>query len=99
VTGVALISFLALALVGNAKLCGELIIWIFVMRILMILTSLAAYFITTASRRCGTATSRSRSRAALTNLVWLTSIVSILVTFIASFYMLAGSYGSSVVLA
>jgi len=38
VTGVALIAFLALALVANPMLCGKLIIWIFVMRILMILT-------------------------------------------------------------
>ena len=45
VTGVALIAFLALALVGSPVLCGQLIIWIFVMRILMILTSLVSYFI------------------------------------------------------
>ena len=41
VTGVALIAFLALALVANPALCGTLIVWIFAMRILMILTSLA----------------------------------------------------------
>src|SRR5271157_2750092 len=45
VTGVALIAFLALALIDNPTLCGQLIIWIFVMRILMILTSLVSYFI------------------------------------------------------
>src|SRR3989338_903320 len=46
VTGVALIAFLALALVLNPVVCGQLIIWIFVMRILMILTSLISYFLT-----------------------------------------------------
>src|SRR5205085_8184775 len=45
VTGVALIAFLALAL-GAASICAQLITWIFVMRILMIITSLVAYFIT-----------------------------------------------------
>ena len=45
VTGVALIAFLALALAANPAMCATLIIWIFVMRILMILTSLVSYFI------------------------------------------------------
>ncbi|MBM3892251.1 MAG: sodium-translocating pyrophosphatase, partial [Verrucomicrobia bacterium] len=48
VTGVALISFLALTLGANAAtegLCAQLITWLFVMRIIMIVTSLVAYFI------------------------------------------------------
>ncbi|MCX5809388.1 MAG: sodium/proton-translocating pyrophosphatase, partial [Proteobacteria bacterium] len=45
VTGVALIAFLALALAANPIMSGILIIWIFAMRILMILTSLVSYFI------------------------------------------------------
>ena len=40
VTGVALIAFLALALVNDSAMCGTLIVWLFAMRILMILTSL-----------------------------------------------------------
>src|SRR5271156_2867411 len=48
VTGVALISFLALALVDSQDLCAMLIIWLFVMRALMIVTSLASYFINSA---------------------------------------------------
>src|SRR3989339_1203724 len=44
VTGVALIAFLALALATNPAMGGKLIVWIFAMRILMILTSLASYF-------------------------------------------------------
>lgn len=45
VTGVALITFLALALASTPEMGGRLIVWIFAMRILMILTSLASYFI------------------------------------------------------
>ena len=45
VTGVALVTFLALALAANPLMSGTLIIWIFAMRILMILTSLVSYFI------------------------------------------------------
>src|ERR1700739_3597886 len=46
VTGVALISFLALALAGKADqgTCATLIVWLFVMRTLMIVTSLVSYF-------------------------------------------------------
>ncbi len=48
VTGVALIAFLALALAVNPTLCGTLIVWLFAMRILMILTSLGSYFLNAA---------------------------------------------------
>src|SRR5579883_2967668 len=48
VTGVALIAFLALALAANPLLCGTLIVWLFAMRILMILTSLLSYFVNSA---------------------------------------------------
>src|SRR5215468_10289523 len=44
VTGVALIAFLALALAASPSICATLIIWLFVMRSLMIVTSLASYF-------------------------------------------------------
>jgi K(+)-stimulated pyrophosphate-energized sodium pump len=45
VTGVALIAFLALALAASPALCATLIIWLFAMRALMIVTSLASYFV------------------------------------------------------
>jgi K(+)-stimulated pyrophosphate-energized sodium pump len=45
VTGVALIAFLALALADNPIMGGKLVVWIFAMRILMILTSLVSYFL------------------------------------------------------
>jgi K(+)-stimulated pyrophosphate-energized sodium pump len=44
VTGVALIAFLALALAASQRTCATLIIWLFVMRALMIVTSLVSYF-------------------------------------------------------
>jgi K(+)-stimulated pyrophosphate-energized sodium pump len=93
VTGVALIAFLALALAGNAAMSATLIIWIFAMRILMILTSLVSYFI---NKGITSSVYGSKKKfdfeQPLTNLVWITSAVSIIVTFWAS-YMLLGSGG------
>jgi K(+)-stimulated pyrophosphate-energized sodium pump len=89
VTGVALIAFLALALVTRPDIAGHLIIWIFVMRILMILTSLVSYFI---NNKISTWKYKEAEdfnmEAPLTSLVWLTSIISILVTFGASYLLL-----------
>ena len=90
VTGVALIAFLALALVSNPAMGGRLIIWIFAMRILMILTSLASYFINDAiSKSLFSGKKEIDFEAPLTNLVWLTSAISIIVTFIASYVLLS----------
>ncbi len=90
VTGVALVAFLALALAANPMMSGILIIWIFAMRILMILTSLVSYFI---NRGITSSVYGSKKKfdfeQPLTNLVWITSIVAIVVTFWAS-YMLLG---------
>ena len=90
VTGVALIAFLALALAANPVMSGILIIWIFAMRILMIITSLVSYFINKGitSSLYGSKTKFDFEQP-LTNLVWITSAVSIIVTFWAS-YMLLG---------
>ncbi len=92
VTGVALISFLALALGANGlpgMLCAQLITWIFVMRVIMILTSLIAYFI------CSNVFTAKYGEAEdfhpelpLTWLVWITSIISIGLTFLISKLML-----------
>lgn len=92
VTGVALVAFLALALAGNPLMSGALIIWMFSMRILMILTSLCSYFI---NRGLTASLYGSKTKfdfeQPLTNLVWITSTISILVTFWAS-YMLLGDF-------
>jgi len=89
VTGVALIAFLALALAGNPEMGGKLIVWIFAMRILMILTSLLSYFVNDVISKAAFAGKKEFNfEHPLTNLVWITSIVSIAVTFIASYYLL-----------
>jgi K(+)-stimulated pyrophosphate-energized sodium pump len=90
VTGVALIAFLALALAGNPEMGGKLIVWIFAMRILMILTSLFSYFANNAlSASIFAGKIEFDFEHPLTNLVWITSIVSIIVTFGASYVLLA----------
>jgi K(+)-stimulated pyrophosphate-energized sodium pump len=90
VTGVALVVFLALALATTPVMSAVLIIWIFSMRILMILTSLISYFINkgVTNSLYGSKTKFDFEQP-LTNLVWITSVVSIIVTFWAS-YMLLG---------
>ncbi|MGB5217877.1 MAG: sodium/proton-translocating pyrophosphatase, partial [Smithella sp.] len=89
VTGVALITFLALALKDNPEMGGRLIIWIFAMRILMVLTSLASYFINDSISKAAFGGKKEFNfEHPLTNLVWITSIVAIAVTFIASYYLL-----------
>src|SRR5688500_18460790 len=88
VTGVALVTFLALALAapGVQEICGQLIIWLFVMRALMIITSLVSYYLNGAlSESLYGKKSDFDLEAPLTHLVWITSIVSIVVTFAASY--------------
>jgi K(+)-stimulated pyrophosphate-energized sodium pump len=85
VTGVALIAFLALALAASPAICGTLIIWIFVMRALMIVTSLASYFLNEVISKAKYGHQKDFDfEAPLTHLVWITSAVSIGITFIAS---------------
>jgi K(+)-stimulated pyrophosphate-energized sodium pump len=92
VTGVALIAFLALALGATGPsgiLCGELIVWLFAMRMLMIITSLVAYFVNDRISKARFGQAREFDlEAPLTWLVWITSLVSIGVTFGASYLML-----------
>ena len=90
VTGVALIAFLALALAANPALCGVLIVWLFALRILMIVTSLASYWINDRlSRALWSRAADFNLEQPLTNLVWITSLVSIAVTYAASYALLA----------
>ncbi|MBA4422914.1 MAG: sodium-translocating pyrophosphatase, partial [Syntrophus sp. (in: bacteria)] len=89
VTGVALIAFLALALATNPLMGGKLIIWIFAMRILMVITSLISFYVNDAvSRSLFTGKEEFDFEHPLTNLVWITSCVSIIVTFVASYLLL-----------
>jgi len=90
VTGVALIAFMALALAASPLICATLIIWMFVMRSLMIVTSLVSYFLNEAITRAKFGGKKDFDfEEPLTHLVWITSAVSIVVTFIASYLLLA----------
>src|SRR6185437_3990151 len=94
VTGVALIAFLALALVASPEVCSTLIIWLFVMRSLMIVTSLVSYFLNEAVSKAKYGHQKDFDfEAPLTHLVWITSAVSILITFAASYLLLAKQPG------
>ncbi|MGA3007589.1 MAG: sodium-translocating pyrophosphatase, partial [Opitutaceae bacterium] len=94
VTGVALIAFLALALVKNPSLCAMLIIWLFTMRALMIVTSLVSYFLNQSISKAIYGNKKDFDfEAPLTHLVWITSAVSIAITFVASNFLLAHQTG------
>src|ERR1017187_4921974 len=94
VTGVALIAFIALALVKSPSLCAMLIIWLFTMRALMIVTSLVSYFLNQAFSRALYAHKKDFDfEAPLTHLVWITSGVSIAITFLASYFLLGHQTG------
>ena len=85
VTGVALIAFLALALALSPSLCAKLIIWMFAIQSLMVLASLGSYYFNLAVARLRYSGNKDFNwEAPLTDLVWITSIVSILVCFGAS---------------
>ena len=89
VTGVALISFILLALpdtlVGEANKV-ELLTWIFVMRILMVVTSIVAFWINAAITKAKYANADDIDfEKPLTSLVWITSLLSIAVTFAISY--------------
>jgi K(+)-stimulated pyrophosphate-energized sodium pump len=88
VTGVALISFIALAVVPDHK--AIFLVWIFVMRILMIGTSIVSYLGNAAfARAANQGKDKIDFEAPLTSLVWVCSILSIAVTFGASYWLLA----------
>jgi len=84
VTGVALITFILLG-VKDPTVQVQLLVWIFVMRIAMLVASAAAYFINgaIAKARYGDA-DEMNFEAPLTSLVWITSIVSIVLTYVIS---------------
>jgi K(+)-stimulated pyrophosphate-energized sodium pump len=84
VTGVALITFILLG-VREPLVQVQLLVWIFVMRIMMIIASAVSYFVNDAiaKARYGNA-NEMNFEAPLTSLVWITSIISVALTFIVS---------------
>jgi K(+)-stimulated pyrophosphate-energized sodium pump len=88
VTGVALITFILLA-IPSATVQVQLLVWIFVMRIMMIVASAASYFINQAIAKGRYANADQMNfEAPLTTLVWLTSIVSVVITYIVSYLLI-----------
>ena len=92
VTGVALITFIILA-VRSETVQVQLLVWIFMMRVMMIVASGFSYLANEAFARAryGHA-ARMNFEAPLTSLVWLTSIVSVVLTYVVS-YLLIPSLG------
>ena len=88
VTGVALISFILLA-VSNATIQIQLLVWIFMMRIVMVVASAGSYWINEMlSKGQYLNADKMNYEAPLTRLVWLTSIVSVTLTYIASYLLI-----------
>jgi K(+)-stimulated pyrophosphate-energized sodium pump len=88
VTGVALITFIILA-VFSPTVQVQLLVWIFSMRVMMVISSGVGYFLNgiVAKARFGEA-AKFNFEAPLTTLVWLTSILSIVLTYIISMFMI-----------
>jgi K(+)-stimulated pyrophosphate-energized sodium pump len=95
VTGVALITFILLA-VKDPTIQVQLLVWIFVMRIIMLVSSALAYFLNgaIAKARFGNA-DRMNFEAPLVSLVWITSFVSIAFTYVTSWLIVPTLGGDS----
>src|SRR6266481_3813815 len=95
VTGVALISFILLA-VREPGVQVQLLIWIFTMRIMMIVASVGSYLINEVIARARYANAdRMNFEAPLTFLVWLTSLVSVALTFAVSYLLIPNLGGDT----
>lgn len=89
VTGVALVSFILLAVLGQENQV-QLLAWIFVMRFLMIVTSVVAYWLNGLFDKCyAKKVEKFDFEVPLTRLVWITSILSICMTFGVSHWLLS----------
>ena len=88
VTGVALITFIVLA-VNDPMVKVQLLVWIFSMRVMMVLSSGLGYFINGAIAKARFGDSlKMNFETPLTTLVWLTSLLSIALTFLVSYEMI-----------
>jgi K(+)-stimulated pyrophosphate-energized sodium pump len=88
VTGVALISFIVLA-VHDSSVQVQLLVWIFVMRIMMVVASGVSYLLNEAVARARYANADEMNyESPLTSLVWLTSLTSVALTYLVSYMLL-----------
>ncbi len=89
VTGVALITFILLAVINEITQV-QLLVWIFVMRIMMIITSGMSYLVNDAIARARyRSADKMNFESPLTFLVWLTSFISVAVTYLVSYLLIA----------
>jgi K(+)-stimulated pyrophosphate-energized sodium pump len=95
VTGVALISFIVLA-INDPLIQVTLLVWIFIMRVLMIVASSLSYLINDliAKARFAKAT-KMNLESPLTSLVWITSFISVIMTFVASYFLIPNIGGDA----
>ncbi|MEO7501726.1 MAG: sodium-translocating pyrophosphatase [Gemmatimonadaceae bacterium] len=95
VTGVALISFILLA-VRDPATQVQLLVWIFAMRVMMIIASGVSYLVNEAIARGRYITADEMNyESPLTSLVWLTSLVSVALTFVVSYFLIPDIGGDS----
>jgi len=88
VTGVALITFILLG-VKSPTVQVQLLVWIFVMRVMMLVASALAYFLNGAIAKARyDGKDEMNFESPLTSLVWITSLVSIAITFFISHVMI-----------
>jgi K(+)-stimulated pyrophosphate-energized sodium pump len=88
VTGVALITFILLG-VSSPTVQVQLLVWIFVMRIMMVIASALSYFVNEAIAKARYANAdKMNFESPLTSLVWITSFISIVLTYIVSYLMI-----------
>ena len=101
VTGVALITFILLAIKSpdpmiQAKVQVQLLVWIFVMRVMMLVASAVSYFVNEAWAKARYGNSDEMNfETPLTSLVWITSIVSIVLTFVVCLAALIPAWRAS----
>jgi K(+)-stimulated pyrophosphate-energized sodium pump len=102
VTGVALITFILLAVPQKSaaedyqKIQVQLLIWLFVMRAMMIVASVAAYYFNELWTKARYADSKKMDfEMPLTRLVWVTSIVSIIMTYLFSYLLIPNLAGNT----
>lgn len=94
VTGVALISFILLA-VKDPTVQVQLLVWIFMMRVMMVVASAGSYFINEARSKATYADKKDFNyEIPLTMLVWLTSIVSVALTYLVSYLLIPDIAGN-----
>ena len=95
VTGVALISFIVLA-VADQAIQAQLLVWIFLMRVMMVIAAGASYLISNAiSKGRFAEVARFNFETPLTQLVWFTSIVSVVLTYILSYLTIPNLAGNA----